>query len=227
MARWRATGSSRASATGCSRSSHGRVVGRAGLYFPAGWPASRSAGRGPRALGKGYAPRPARASCEWAHKELGSDHIISVIDPRTLARSAWRRRSARRSRALRPARLPFDAVARPLTPMTQRATRGTEHARWTRLTICCAARRSGRARGRGIGGRRPSTRTRRAIRRRGGAPLIEGGEGVEEGFEIAESDLREAATHAENRYDPAAHDFGDEESAGEGDAVSASPTRST
>jgi hypothetical protein len=54
-------------------------------------------------------------------------------------------------------------------------------------------------------------------------PLIEGGEGVEEGFETAESDLREAATHGENRYDPESRDFGDEESAGEGDAVSGEP----
>ena len=54
-------------------------------------------------------------------------------------------------------------------------------------------------------------------------PLIESGEGVEEGFETAESDLREAATHGENRYDPETQDFGDEESAGEGDAVSGEP----
>jgi hypothetical protein len=54
-------------------------------------------------------------------------------------------------------------------------------------------------------------------------PLIEGGEGVEEGFETAESDLREAASHGENRYDPEANVFGDEESAGEGDAVSGEP----
>jgi hypothetical protein len=53
--------------------------------------------------------------------------------------------------------------------------------------------------------------------------LIEGGEGVEEGFETAERDLRETATHSENRYDPDAVDFGDEESAGEGDAVSGEP----
>src|SRR5215207_7577424 len=53
--------------------------------------------------------------------------------------------------------------------------------------------------------------------------LIEGGEGVEEGFEIAESDLRETASHSENRYDPDVHDFGDEESAGEGDAISGEP----
>lgn len=54
-------------------------------------------------------------------------------------------------------------------------------------------------------------------------PLIEGGEGVEEGFETAENDLREAASHGENRYDPALHDFGDEESAGDADAVSGEP----
>jgi hypothetical protein len=54
-------------------------------------------------------------------------------------------------------------------------------------------------------------------------PLIESGEGVEEGFETAESDLREAASHGENRYDPKQNSFGDEESAGEGDAVSGEP----
>jgi hypothetical protein len=53
--------------------------------------------------------------------------------------------------------------------------------------------------------------------------LIEGGEGVEEGFEVAEEDLVEAASHGENRYDPSTADFGDEESAGEGDAISGEP----
>jgi hypothetical protein len=53
--------------------------------------------------------------------------------------------------------------------------------------------------------------------------LIEGGEGVEEGFETAESDLRESASHGENRYDPELRDFGDEESAGEGDAIAGEP----
>lgn len=49
--------------------------------------------------------------------------------------------------------------------------------------------------------------------------LIEGGEGVEEGFETAENDLRETASHGENRYDPETRDFGDEESAGDADVV--------
>ena len=48
-------------------------------------------------------------------------------------------------------------------------------------------------------------------------PLAEAGEGVEEGFEIAEDDLEEAASHEENRYDPSTANFGDEESAGDAD----------
>jgi hypothetical protein len=51
-------------------------------------------------------------------------------------------------------------------------------------------------------------------------PLAEAGEGVEEGFEIAEDDLEEAASHEENRYDPEGRDFGDEESAGDADVQS-------
>ena len=54
-------------------------------------------------------------------------------------------------------------------------------------------------------------------------PLLEGGEGVEEGFEVAEGDLRNHATHRDNRYDPTLNDFGDEESAGEGDVVYGEP----
>jgi hypothetical protein len=53
--------------------------------------------------------------------------------------------------------------------------------------------------------------------------VMEGGEGVEEGFETAERDLRETASHGENRHDPEVRDFGDEESAGEGDAISGEP----
>ena len=73
----------------------------------------------------------------------------------------------------------------------------------------------------GIGGRAPEYEDEEGdVVDEESRPLIEGGEGVEEGFETAESDLREAATHGENRYDPSTHDFGDEESAGEGDAIS-------
>ena len=51
-------------------------------------------------------------------------------------------------------------------------------------------------------------------------PMIESGEGVEEGFETAESDLIEAASHGENRYDPSTQDFGDDETAGEAEVES-------
>ncbi|HEX6582080.1 MAG TPA: hypothetical protein VF056_00665 [Thermoleophilaceae bacterium] len=76
----------------------------------------------------------------------------------------------------------------------------------------------------GIGGRKPEYEDEEGLPAdEEHRALIEGGEGVEEGFEIAESDLRETASHSENRYDPEIHDFGDEESAGEGDAISGEP----
>jgi hypothetical protein len=72
-----------------------------------------------------------------------------------------------------------------------------------------------------IGGRTPEYENEEGDRvDEADRPLIEGGEGVEEGFEVAEEDLRETASHGENRYDPSTADFGDEESAGDADAVS-------
>jgi hypothetical protein len=76
----------------------------------------------------------------------------------------------------------------------------------------------------GIGGRAPEYEDEEGdAASEADRAVIESGEGVEEGFETAESDLREAASHGENRYDPEARDFGDDESAGEGDAVSGEP----
>jgi RimJ/RimL family protein N-acetyltransferase len=60
----------------------GQVVGRAGLYFPAGWPDLEVGWLVDREhWGKGYAPEAALASAKWAHEQLGKDHIISVIHP--------------------------------------------------------------------------------------------------------------------------------------------------
>jgi hypothetical protein len=82
-----------------------------------------------------------------------------------------------------------------------------------------AAREAG-----GIGGRTPEYEDEEGGRADDAErALIEGGEGVEEGFEVAERDLEEAASHGENRYDPETRDFGDEESAGDADAVSGEP----
>ena len=79
-----------------------------------------------------------------------------------------------------------------------------------------AAREAG-----GIGGRTPDYEDEEDLPAdESQRPLAEAGEGVEEGFEIAEDDLEEAASHEENRYDPTAADFGDEESAGDADAES-------
>ena len=75
-----------------------------------------------------------------------------------------------------------------------------------------------------IGGRKPEYEDEEGLpAEEEDRALIEGGEGVEEGFETAERDLRETASHSENRYDPEIRDFGDEESAGEGDAISGEP----
>jgi ribosomal-protein-alanine N-acetyltransferase len=58
----------------------GEVVGRAGLFFPPEWPDLEVGWTVAREhWGKGYAPEAARASCEWAHRELGVGHIISLI----------------------------------------------------------------------------------------------------------------------------------------------------
>jgi RimJ/RimL family protein N-acetyltransferase len=60
----------------------GQVVGRAGLYFPTGWPGLELSWLVAREhWGKGYAPEAGRASASWAQEQLGSDHVVSVIEP--------------------------------------------------------------------------------------------------------------------------------------------------
>jgi hypothetical protein len=76
----------------------------------------------------------------------------------------------------------------------------------------------------GIGGRRPEYENEEGLPADESERVLEeGGEGYEEGFEVAEGDLRDAASHGENRYDPSAANFGDEESAGDADAIDAEP----
>jgi len=60
----------------------GAVVGRTGLYFPPDWPGLEVGWTVAREhWGKGYAPEAARRACEWAHEELGAEHILSLIHP--------------------------------------------------------------------------------------------------------------------------------------------------
>jgi len=93
---------------------------------------------------------------------------------------------------------------------------GTPEDPLLRREEAAAAREAG-----GIGGRTPDYEDEEDLQAsEAERPLAEAGEGVEEGFEIAEDDLEEAASHEENRYDPSTADFGDEESAGDADVVS-------
>jgi RimJ/RimL family protein N-acetyltransferase len=60
----------------------GELVGRAGLYYPPDWPGLEVGWTVAREhWGKGYAPEAARVACEWAHAELGAEHILSLIHP--------------------------------------------------------------------------------------------------------------------------------------------------
>ena len=59
----------------------GKLVGRAGLLRPEGWPGLEVGWLVAREhWGHGFAPEAGRASMEWAREELGADHIISLIE---------------------------------------------------------------------------------------------------------------------------------------------------
>jgi RimJ/RimL family protein N-acetyltransferase len=59
----------------------GRMVGRAGLLQPEGWPGLEVGWLvGRQFWGRGYAPEAGRASIDWARDALGADHIISLIE---------------------------------------------------------------------------------------------------------------------------------------------------
>jgi RimJ/RimL family protein N-acetyltransferase len=60
----------------------GRVIGRAGLWFPEGWPGLEVGWALARdAWGHGYATEAGRAAMEWAWSELRVPGLISVIRP--------------------------------------------------------------------------------------------------------------------------------------------------
>ena len=59
----------------------GKLVCRAGLLRPEGWPGLEVGWLVAREYwGRGFAPEAGRASMEWAREELGADHIISLIE---------------------------------------------------------------------------------------------------------------------------------------------------
>ena len=65
----------------CDRVS-GRLLGRAGLWFPEGWPELEVGWTLARsAWGHGYATEAGRAAIEWGRANLGLTRIASVINP--------------------------------------------------------------------------------------------------------------------------------------------------
>ncbi len=60
----------------------GELVGRAGLYFPDGWPGLEVGWTLARPRwGQGFATEAGRASLDWAFSELDADRVISLIAP--------------------------------------------------------------------------------------------------------------------------------------------------
>jgi RimJ/RimL family protein N-acetyltransferase len=58
----------------------GRMLGRAGLWQPEGWPGLEVGWTLARAAwGSGYATEAALAAREWARRELGAEDLISLI----------------------------------------------------------------------------------------------------------------------------------------------------
>jgi RimJ/RimL family protein N-acetyltransferase len=71
----------------------GRLIGRAGLWNPEGWPGEELGWTLARdAWGEGYATEAARAAMAWAWTELRLPRLISVIDPRNRSSIAVARR---------------------------------------------------------------------------------------------------------------------------------------
>ncbi len=62
--------------------STGAMIGRAGLWYPEGWPGIEIGWLIRRSRwGNGFATEAARAALEWTWRSLDIDHIISVIQP--------------------------------------------------------------------------------------------------------------------------------------------------
>jgi RimJ/RimL family protein N-acetyltransferase len=75
------------------RRADGRLLGRAGLWRPEGWPGLEVGWTLARdAWGAGYATEAARAAIDWAWSALDASALISVIAPENTASAAVARR---------------------------------------------------------------------------------------------------------------------------------------
>jgi len=63
-----------------------RLIGRAGLYYPEGWPALEVVWSVARdRWGQGLATEAGQAALDYAFEQLSADHVISTIHPRNHA----------------------------------------------------------------------------------------------------------------------------------------------
>lgn len=66
--------------------SSGRFIGRAGIINPADWPGPEVGYLlGRQWWGRGYATEAANAAMDWGFREIGFEHLISLIDPANTA----------------------------------------------------------------------------------------------------------------------------------------------
>lgn len=64
----------------------GQLIGRIGFFNPEGWPGFELGWTlAQEAWGKGYATEGARRALAYAFREMGRDHVISLIDPENRA----------------------------------------------------------------------------------------------------------------------------------------------
>jgi len=64
----------------------GKLVGRAGLLRPEGWPGLEVGWMvDPARWGEGFATEAGRAALSFAFEEVGADHVISLIHPQNRA----------------------------------------------------------------------------------------------------------------------------------------------
>ena len=182
----------------------GSTTRRTGPASRSGWTVAREH------WGKGYAPEAGARRVRVGARRAGrAAHRQPDRPVERAARSGSRRSSASGSRAASSTR-GFDLLVygadlplavRPLTGGYRAAH--DENEEDARDPLRRARRRRPRPRGRRHRRPRPEYEDEEGDDvGEASAPLIEGGEGVEEGFEVAEDDLREAASHGENRYDP-------------------------
>ena len=211
--------------------SSGALIGNAGLFFPPDWPALEVGWTVARPRwGEGFAGEAARAAAGWAQAELGAGHLISLIAPVERALAPRRRearhdprgrgprarlRSARNTEAISrlPAAIRAHAARVPAAHEREREQRAAR--REVRRARGGARRRGGRVdrwRAPGLrhgrGAPAPSRSPARARRRASSRPRQE---------------LIEAASHGENRHNPAEDAFTPEVESDESGAAYGEP----